>query len=126
MILTPIRRYGAVILMLLTVVFSGEALAKTHTATADHPSHLLKTGNKQVSSKKEYSRNSESGPLPDLRKYPSGTAKEKGIYPDGDAFHQYGRMRRLPQIVTGWCKTVIDGRWSPSEKARMKATGVTL
>jgi Bax protein len=30
MILTPIRRYGAMILMLLTVAFSGEVLAKTH------------------------------------------------------------------------------------------------
>lgn len=29
MILTPIRRYGAMILMLLTLVFSSEVLAKT-------------------------------------------------------------------------------------------------
>ena len=34
MILTPIRRYGAMILMLLTLVFSSEVLAKTHTTTA--------------------------------------------------------------------------------------------
>ncbi|MFY7045853.1 hypothetical protein ACOTZ9_25075, partial [Enterobacter cloacae complex sp. ZZL003] len=33
MISTPIRRYGAAILMLLTMAFSGEVLAKTHTDT---------------------------------------------------------------------------------------------
>lgn len=30
MILTPIRRYGAMILMLLTLVFSSEVLANAH------------------------------------------------------------------------------------------------
>lgn len=58
MILTPIRRYGAMILMLLTLVFSSEVLAKTHTTTASQKSHLTKASNKQVSSKQEYSRNS--------------------------------------------------------------------
>ncbi len=38
MILTPIRRYGAMILMLLTLVFSSEVLAKTHTTTASQKS----------------------------------------------------------------------------------------
>lgn len=51
MILTPIRRYGAMILMLLTLVFSSEVLAKTHTTTASQKSHLTKASNKQVSSK---------------------------------------------------------------------------
>lgn len=55
MILTPIRRYGAMILMLLTLVFSSEVLAKTHTTTASQKSHLTKASNKQVSSKQEYS-----------------------------------------------------------------------
>ena len=49
MILTPIRRYGAMILMLLTLVFSSEVLAKTHTTTASQKSHLTKASNKQVS-----------------------------------------------------------------------------
>ena len=40
MILTPIRRYGAMILMLLTLVFSSEVLAKTHTTTAVNKSIL--------------------------------------------------------------------------------------
>ena len=88
MILTPIRRYGAMILMLLTLVFSSEVLAKTHTTTASQKSHLTKASNKQVSSKQEYSRNSaKSSSLPDLRKYPSGTPKEKGVSPDCNALH---------------------------------------
>ena len=45
MILTPIRRYGAMILMLLTLVFSSEVLAKTHTTTASQKSHLTKASN---------------------------------------------------------------------------------
>ena len=53
MILTPIRRYGAMILMLLTLVVSSEVLAKTHTTTASQKSHLTKASNKQVSSKQE-------------------------------------------------------------------------
>ena len=80
MILTPIRRYGAMILMLLTVAFSGEVLAKTHTATTSHKPQITKASNKQVSSKQEYSRNSaKSSSLPDLRKYPSGTPRKKAF-----------------------------------------------
>lgn len=80
MILTPIRRYGAMILMLLTLVFSSEVLAKTHTTTTSQKSHLTKASNKQVSSKQEYSRNSaKSSSLPDLRKYPSGTPRKKAF-----------------------------------------------
>ena len=72
MILTPIRRYGAMILMLLTLVFSSEVLAKTHTTTASQKSHLTKASNKQVSSKQEYSRNS---------------AKSSSLPPDCNALH---------------------------------------
>lgn len=87
MILTPIRRYGAMILMLLTLVFSSEVLAKTHTTTASQKSHLTKASNKQVSSKQEYSRNSaKSSSLPDLRKYPS-EHQGKGVSPDCNALH---------------------------------------
>ena len=53
MILTPIRRYGAMILMLLTIAFSGEVLAKTHTATTSHKPQVIKASNTQVSSKQE-------------------------------------------------------------------------
>lgn len=87
MILTPIRRYGAMILMLLTLVFSSEVLAKTHTTTASQKSHLTKASNKQVSSKQEYSRNSaKSSSLPDLRKY-LPEHQGKGVSPDCDALH---------------------------------------
>ena len=80
MILTPMRRYGAMILMLLTLVFSSEVLAKTHTTTTSQKSHITKASNKQVSSKQEYSRNSvKSSSLPDLRKYPSGTPRKKAF-----------------------------------------------
>ena len=48
MILTPIRRYGAMILMLLTVAFSGEVLAKTHTATTSHKPQITKASNKRL------------------------------------------------------------------------------
>lgn len=91
MILTPIRRYGAMILMLLTVVFSGEVLAKAHTTTTSQKSHVTKTGHKQVSSKQEYSRNSaKSSSLPDLR----NTLPEhqgKSVSPDGYAFYHQSK-----------------------------------
>lgn len=88
MILTPIRRYGAMILMLLTLVFSSEVLAKTHTTTASQKSHLTKASNKQVSSKQEYSRNSaKSSSLPDFAKIPFRNTKEKGVSPDRNALH---------------------------------------
>lgn len=40
MILTPMRRYGAMILMLLTIAFSGEVLAKTHATQTSQKSHI--------------------------------------------------------------------------------------
>ena len=86
MILTPIRRYGAMILMLLTLVFSSEVLAKTHTTTASQKSHLTKASNKQVSSKQEYSRNSaKSSSLPDLRIY--AATRHPLRYTNIDDFH---------------------------------------
>ncbi|MDU7342814.1 protein bax [Enterobacter sp.] len=80
MISTPIRRYGAAILMLLTTAFSGGVLAKTHTDTTSKKAHVIKTTSSKVSSKQEYSRNSaKSSSLPDLRKYPSGTPRKKAF-----------------------------------------------
>ncbi|MDU7403668.1 MAG: protein bax [Citrobacter portucalensis] len=104
MILTPIRRYGAMILMLLTVAFSGEVLAKTHTATTSHKPQVIKTSNTQVSSKQEYSRNSaKSSSLPDLRKYPSGTPRKKAF------------------LDRNWLiSKQYQNRWSPTERTRMK------
>lgn len=87
MILTPIRRYGAMILMLLTLVFSSEVLAKTHTTTASQKSHLTKASNKQVSSKQEYSRNSAKSSSLRFAKIPFRNTKEKGVSPDCNALH---------------------------------------
>ena len=118
MILTPIRRYGAMILMLLTLVFSSEVLAKTHTTTASQKSHLTKASNKQVSSKQEYSRNSaKSSSLPDLRKYPSGTPRKKAF------------LRTVMPYITSQNAAITaernwliskqyQGQWSPAERAR--------
>ena len=120
MILTPIRRYGAMILMLLTLVFSSEVLAKTHTTTASQKSHLTKASNKQVSSKQEYSRNSaKSSSLPDLRKYPSGTPRKKAF------------LRTVMPYITSQNAAIAaernwliskqyQGQWSPAERARLK------
>ena len=102
MISTPIRRVGATILMLLTVSFSGELLAKTHTDTSSHKAHVIKTASKsKVSSKQEYSRNSaKSSSLPDLRKYPSGTPRKKAFLRTVIPTLQV-KMPRLLRIVTG-------------------------
>ncbi|HAM8825012.1 TPA: protein bax [Escherichia coli] len=120
MILTPIRRYGAMILMLLTLVFSSEVLAKTHTTTASQKSHLTKASNKQVSSKQEYSRNSaKNSSLPDLRKYPSGTPRKKAF------------LRTVMPYITSQNAAITaernwliskqyQGQWSPAERARLK------
>ena len=116
MILTPIRRYGAMILMLLTVVFSGEVLAKAHTTTTSQKSHVTKTGHKQVSSKQEYSRNSAKS---SLRKYPSGTPRKKAF------------LRTVMPFITSQNAAITadrnwliskqyQNRWSPSERTRMK------
>ncbi|MDX6019267.1 protein bax [Scandinavium sp. V105_16] len=121
MISTPIRRYGAAILMLLTCAFSGSVLAKTHTATTSHKAPIIKaSSSSKVSSKQEYSRNSaKSSSLPDLRKYPSGTPRKKAF------------LRTVMPYITSQNAAITadrnwlvskqyDGRWSPSERARMK------
>ncbi|HDD2122620.1 TPA: protein bax [Salmonella enterica] len=120
MILTPMRRYGAMILMLLTIAFSGEVLAKTHATQTSQKSHITETSYKQVSSKQEYSRNSaKSSSLPDLRKYPSGTPRKKAF------------LRTVMPYITSQNAAITadrnwliskqyQNRWSPSERARMK------
>ncbi|WP_330984779.1 MULTISPECIES: protein bax [Enterobacterales] len=121
MISTPIRQYGAAILMLLTCAFSGGVLAKTHTATTSHKAPIIKTSsNSKVSSKQEYSRNSaKSRSLPDLRKYPSGTPRKKAF------------LRTVMPYITSQNAAITadrnwlvskqyDGHWSPSERTRLK------
>ncbi len=125
MISIPIRRYGAAILMLLTVIFSGEVLAKTHTDTTSYKAHSSKKisskkVSSKVSSKQEYSRNSvKSSSLPDLRKYPSGTPRKKAF------------LRTVMPYITSQNAAITadrnwliskqyEGRWSPSERSRLK------
>ena len=89
MISTPIRRYGAAILMLLTCIFSGSVLATTHTATTSHKAPIVKKKNtvkvSKVSSKQEYSRNSVKSSS--LAKIPFRNTKEKSVSPDGNALY---------------------------------------
>ncbi|AGB76234.1 putative FlgJ-like protein [Enterobacteriaceae bacterium strain FGI 57] len=120
MISTPIRRYGAAILMLLTMIFSGGVLAKTHTVTEHHKASVKKVSTNKVSSKQEYSRNSvKSSSLPDLRKYPSGTPRKRAF------------LRTVMPYITSQNAAITadrnwlvskqyEGRWSPSERARLK------
>ncbi|MEO3991476.1 protein bax [Pseudocitrobacter cyperus] len=120
MISTPIRRYGAAILMLLTMIFSGGVLASTHTVTEHHKASVKKISNTKVSSKQEYSRNSvKSSSLPDLRKYPSGTPRKRAF------------LRTVMPYITSQNAAITadrnwliakqyEGRWSPSERARLK------
>ena len=125
MISIPIRRYGAAILMLLTMTFSGGVLAKTHTDTTSHKAHISKkisskTVSNKVSSKQEYSRNSvKSSSLPDLRKYPSGTPRKKAFL-----------RTVMPYITSQNAAITADrnwliskqyaSRWSPAERSRLK------
>ncbi|HCR0829535.1 TPA: protein bax [Klebsiella aerogenes] len=124
MISIPMRRYGAAILMLLTCIFSGSVLATTHTATTSHKASVVKKVKKpssiKVSSKQEYSRNSvKSSSLPDLRKYPSGTPRKKAFLRTVMPY-----ITKQNQAITADRNWLVskqyDGRWSPSERARLK------
>lgn len=135
MISTPIRRFGAAILMLLTFSFSTGVLAskhepKSHKAqavkaksikTKSKTLHSTKASGKTLaSSKKEYSRNSELASLPDLRKYPSGTPRKKAF------------LRTVMPYITNQNAAITadrnwlvskqyEKRWSPSERTRLKS-----
>ena len=124
MISTPIRRFGAAILMLLTFSFSTGVLASKHEPKS-HKAQLVKTkstatpSKKLASSKKEYSRNSEIASLPDLRKYPSGTPRKKAFL-----------RTVMPYITSQNAAIRSDRNWlvskqyernfSPSERTRLK------
>ena len=127
MISTHFRRFGAAILMLLTFSFSTGVLASKHEPKS-HKAHIVKTKSttthsmKLVSSKKEYSRNSEIASLPDLRKYPSGTPRKKAF------------LRTVMPYITSQNAAITadrnwlvskqyEKRWSPSERTRLK--GIT-
>ncbi|MCU6665347.1 MAG: protein bax [Silvania sp.] len=122
MISNPIRRYGAAILMLLTMAISGEVLAKTHEKTASSKVPVVKTiVTTKVSSKQEYSRNSvKSSPLPDLRKYPSGTPRKKAFL--RTVMPYINSQNAAITADRNWLiSKQYDSRWSPSERTRLKA-----
>ncbi|WP_297203104.1 protein bax [uncultured Pluralibacter sp.] len=121
MISTPIRRYGAAILMLLICAFSGEVLAQKHTATASHKAPIIKaTGSSKVSSKQEYSRNSaKSSSLPDLRKYPSGTPRKRAFLRTVMPFIK-NQNAKINSDRNWLISKQYESRWSPSERARLK------
>jgi Bax protein len=113
--------------MLLTFSFSTGVLASKHEPKS-HKAHIVKTksttthSKKLVSSKKEYSRNSEIASLPDLRKYPSGTPRKKAF------------LRTVMPYITSQNAAITadrnwlvskqyEKRWSPSERTRLK--GIT-
>lgn len=124
MISTPIRRFGAAILMLLTFSFSTGVIASTHQPKS-HKAHAVKIkstttqSKKLASSKKEYSRNSEIASLPDLRKYPSGTPRKKAF------------LRTVMPYITSQNAAITADRnwlaskqyesnWSAPERTRLK------
>lgn len=124
MISTPIRRFGAAILMLLTFSFTTGVIASEHQPKS-HKAHVNKIkstttqSKKLASSKKEYSRNSEIASLPDLRKYPSGTPRKKAF------------LRTVMPYITSQNAAITADRnwlvskqyessWSAPERTRLK------
>lgn len=80
MIITLIKRLGAVIVLLMTISLASQAVASQQTTEPHNGAPASKTiSKKTVNSTKEYSRNSEIDTLPDLRKYPSGTPRKKAF-----------------------------------------------
>jgi Bax protein len=107
--------------MFLTIAFSGEALAQTHSKTVSQKAQISKTtGKKQAISKQEYSRNSvNSSSLPDLRKYPSGAPRKKAF------------LRTVMPYITRQNATITADRnwlmerqysqqWSTADRTRLK------
>ncbi|WP_058910538.1 protein bax [Entomohabitans teleogrylli] len=145
MISIPKRRFGATILMLLALGFSGEVLANKHeTQKTSHKAHVTQKkstatktaktkkatpktktasvsqkGQSLASSKQEYSRNSASGSLPDLRKYPSGTPRKKAFL--RTVMPYISRQNAAITADRNWLiAKQYENRWSPSERTRLK------
>lgn len=118
MISTRYRLFGAVVLMSLTLGFSGEVLAKKHaTEKTSQTSHSK--SKVLASSKKEYSRNSESRSLPDLRKYPSGPKRKKAFL--RTVMPYITKQNAAITADRNWLiSKQYDGRWAPSERQRLK------
>lgn len=118
---TRIRRYGATILMFFTLGLSGGVLAKKHEITANHKPHATAVdGSKQVaSSKQEYSRNSASSSLPDLRKYPSGAARKRAFL--RTVMPYIDRQNKMILVDRNWLiSKQYNNRCTPEERTRLK------
>jgi Bax protein len=120
MISSRYRRVGAAVILSLAWGFAGNALAsKQETGITTHKAQTTQS-KLLTKNNKEYSRNSESGPLPDLRKYPSGTARKKAFI--RTVMPSINRQNAAITADRNWLvQKRYDGRWSPSEKARLKA-----
>lgn len=121
MSLTPIRRLGGMIVMLFTLGISGEALAKQPQLMSDRSAQANSThGKEQASSKKEYSRNSVSSSLPDLRQYPSGTPRKKAFL--RTVMPVISRQNAAISADRNWLiAKQFENRWSASEHARIQS-----
>lgn len=109
--------------------------AKTHTAKATASKSTRKHSSQTpvakatrsaaqnkplASSKQEYSRNSVSSSLPDLRKYPSGTARKKAFI--RTVMPYIAKQNASITADRNWLiSKQYETRWAPSEKARLKA-----
>ncbi len=121
MISTRYRSFGAVLLMSLTLGFSGEVLATKHaTEKTSHTSLTTHSNGKLLaSSKKEYSRNSVSSSLPDLRQYPSGTKRKKAFL--RTVMPYISKQNAAITADRNWLiSKQYDGRWAPSERQRLQ------
>lgn len=122
MISARYRLFGAVVLMSLTLSFSGEVLAKKHaTETTSITSPLKQTHSPLLtSSKKEYSRNSVSRSLPDLRQYPSGPKRKQAFL--RTLMPSVSQRNAAITAERNWLiAKQYDARWAPSERTRLQA-----
>ncbi|MBS0848077.1 protein bax [Citrobacter sp. JGM124] len=120
MITTLIKQLGAAIFLLLTVGFYNQVIASQSVTKAHNTALIQKVkSSKTAHSTKEYSRKSENGSLPDLRKYPSGTPRKKAFL---RAVMPY--IAQQNAVITAdrnWLMTKrYTGRFSPKEIVRLK------
>lgn len=120
MISTRIQQFGASILMVFALGFTSEVLASQQEKTSSNQFRTANTnGSKLVSNKKEYSRNSVSSSLPDLRKYPSGTPRKKAFL--RAVMPHITRQNAAITAERNWLiSKQFEGRWSPAEQKRLK------
>lgn len=120
MIITLIKQLGAAIFMLLMVGFYNPVLASPLVTKAHNTAPIKKASSKKTAnSAKEYSRKSENGSLPDLRKYPSGTPRKKAFL--RTVMPYIAQQNAAISADRNWLMTKrYSGRFSPKETVRLK------